>query len=58
MTMVTAAALRRSTVPRARARTAATASSAAVPTITRSSVDHVTGNTYVAVGAHSWAPER
>ena len=44
MTTVTAAALRRRMVPRARASTAATASSAAVPATTRSSVSQVTWN--------------
>jgi hypothetical protein len=37
--VVTAVTLRRSSAPRPSARTAATASSAAVPAITRSSVD-------------------
>ena len=46
MTRVTAAALRRSMVPRARARTAARAISSAVPATTRSSVGHGTGYTY------------
>jgi hypothetical protein len=43
MTAVTAVALRRSTAPMARARTAATASSAAVPATTRSPVRVVAG---------------
>ncbi len=55
MTTVTAAALRRMMVPTARARTAATASSAAVPTTIRSSVSHGTGKTYTRPRA-SWAP--
>jgi hypothetical protein len=45
-------------VPTARARTAATASSAAVPTIMRSSVSHGTGYTYDAVPRRaSWAED-
>ena len=55
MTTVTAAALRRSMVPTARARTATTATSAAVPTTMRSSVSHDTGNTYTRPRA-SWVP--
>ena len=55
MTTVTAAALRRRMVPTARARTAATATSAAVPTTMRSSVSHGTGNTYTRPRA-SWVP--
>ena len=54
-TMVIAATLRRSTAPRARASTAATASSAAVPATARSSVVHVTGNRY-ALLRPSWVP--
>jgi len=45
MPVVTATALRRSRVPTATVRTAATASSAAVPAITRISVSGPTGST-------------
>src|ERR1039458_9828882 len=57
MTRLTAAALRRSIVPRATARTAATAISAAVPTTMRSSVGHGTGYTYEPRACASWAPK-
>src|SRR5216684_1930991 len=56
MTVVTAAALRRNRAPTASARTAATAISAAVPAITRTSVSHDTGNTYELWRA-IWAPK-
>ena len=53
---VTAAALRRSMVPSARARTVATASRAAVPATTRSQVSQDTGNTYVPWSRDSRTP--